>query len=517
MARHKQGKVVSMRKVRDIMRLWFECGLSERQIAHSCSLSRATVRKYLRKIQERGASYEEIKELDEVALCRFLRGGSAGSTRNAPLLPDWAVVHKELSRKGVTVKLLWEEYKEACPEGYQLTQFYELYNQWKRKLSVTMRQSYKAGETMFVDYAGQTVEVRDPATGTVREAQIFVSVLGASNYTFAMASWDQSLASWLDSHVRAFEYYGGVARTVVCDNLKTGVTQPCRYEPDTNPSYHDLSVHYGTAIVPTRVRKPRDKAKAESAVLVVERWILACLRKRTFFSLEELNTAIGELLEKLNSRHFKKLPGSRRSLFLEIERPALLPLPVMAYEFAQWKRARVNIDYHVELLRHYYSVPYQLVHEEVKIRFTSKTVEVFCRGRRVAAHARDDRPGQHSTLSEHMPPSHREYLEWTPSRIVGWAKTVGEHTALLVGKIMETRMHPEQGYRSCLGVMRLGKRYSPERLEAACERALALGAYSYKSVRSILEQGLEGQPLPQRERPRVPLVHSNVRGGDYYR
>jgi transposase len=434
MARHRQGKAVSMRKIREVMRLWFECGMSERQIARSLSLSLVTVGKYLGKVEERGMSYREIAEMDEETLGRCLKRGTGVRTRKAVPLPDWAVIHRELMKKEVTLALLWQEYKEIHPDGYQPTQFYELYTRWKRKLDPSMRQSYKAGETMFVDYAGQTVGVRDPATGMMREAQIFVAVLGASNYTFAMASWDQSLASWLDAHVRAFEYYRGVARIVVCDNLKAGVSQPCRYEPDINPSYHDLALHYGTAIVPARVREARDKAKVESGVLVVERWILAALRRRIFFSLEELNTAIAELLEKLNTRSFKKLPGSRRSLFLEIERAALLPLPELPYEFAQWKRARVNIDYHVELLRHYNSVPYQLVHDEVRIRYTSKTVEVFCRGTRVAAHARDDRPGQHTTLAAHMPPAHRAYLEWTPSRIISWAETVGEHTALLVGK-----------------------------------------------------------------------------------
>jgi transposase len=359
------------------------------------------------------------------------------------------------------------------------------------------------------------VKIRDRGTGKEREAEIFVAVLGASNYTYAEATWDQGLASWIGSHIRAFEYFGGVAEIIVPDNLKSGVSRACRYEPDINPTYQEMAAHYGTAIIPTRVRKPKDKAKVEAGVQVVERWILACLRNRIFFSLAELNEAISELLKKLNGRPFKKLKGSRLLWFEAIEREVLKALPQSRYEFAEWKKARVNIDYHVELKGHYYSVPYLLVQEEVELRSTVSTVEILYRGRRVASHRRDDQPGRHTTEREHMPKSHQQYLEWTPSRIIRWAGKVGEATAQVVEAIINTRQHPEQGYRSCLGIMRLGNRYSDERLEAACRRAIAIRGFSYKSVRSILEKGLDKQPLfPARQ---IPLInHENIRGGNYY-
>lgn len=378
-----------------------------------------------------------------------------------------------------------------------------------------LRQTHKAGEKMFVDYAGQTIPVTHPETGTVRQAEVFVAVLGASNYTFSEAAWDQSLQSWIGSHVHAFEYFEGIPEIVVPDNLKAGVSKACRYEPDVNPTYHDMAVHYGTAVIPARVAKPRDKAKVEVGVQVVERWILAALRNRIFFSLQELNRAIGELLAKLNNRPFKKLEGSRRSWFEKIDRPALKALPETRYVLAEWKRARVNIDYHVELEGHYYSVPYALVHEALEMRYTVSTVEIFFRGKRIASHLRDRTRGRHTTQSEHMPRGHREYLEWAPSRILSWAGTMGEATQKLVETILQSREHPEQGYRSCLGILRLGKLYGRDRLEAACARALAIGASRYKSIRSILENGLDrGQALDSQ--PAEVIHHPNIRGAGYY-
>jgi transposase len=307
-----------------------------------------------------------------------------------------------------------------------------------------------------------------------------------------------------------------VAQIIVPDNPKVGVSAPCRYEPDINPTYHDMARHYGCAVIPARVRKPQDKAKVETAVQIVERWILAPLRKRTFFGLPELNLAIWELLEGMNNRPFQKLSGSRRSLFLSIDSPALLPLPQTRYTFAEWKFAKVNIDYHVELIRHYYSVPYQLIHETVEIRYTHTTVEIFHKSHRVASHLRDDTPGMHTTVKEHMPKSHQEYLDWTPSRIINWAAKVGNATAKVVETVMNGREHPAQGFRSCMGIMSLGKRYSPERLEAACRRALIIRGCRYKSIRSILEKGLDKQPLPETDDCRLPIEHHNIRGREYY-
>jgi transposase len=514
MAKRKK-KELSMRKIREVLRLRLSCNMGFREIARSCSISHTTVGQYLSRAEESGLTYEEIEKMDDGKLVVLLKKNSVSKDKESRPQPDWSWVHQELKKKGVTLQLLWEEYKEIHPDGYQISQFYEHYNRWKNKLDVTLRQTHKAGEKMFIDYAGQIVPVIDRSTGQIREAQLFVAVLGASNYTYAESTWGQGISDWIGCHVRAFEYFGGVARIIVPDNLKSGVTKPCRYEPDINPTYNDLAVHYGTVIIPARVRKPKDKAKVEVGVQIAERWILAALRNWTFFSLTELNKAIVELLEKLNHRPFKKLEGSRRSWFETMERSALLALPGSPYVFAEWKKARVNIDYHVELNRHYYSVPYTLVQEEVEVRYTNKTVEIFYRQKRVASHMRDDRPGKHTTLEEHMPKSHQKYLQWTPSRIIRWAATVGESTAKVVETIMNSRRHPEQGYRSCMGIMRLGKQYSNERLEAACGRALVLGTYGYKSIRSILEKRLDQQPLSH-PKPYPPIDHKNIRGCDYF-
>lgn len=515
MARRKRKKELSVRKVRKILRM-LEQNISDRKIGRSLSISHRTVGGYRLLVEESCLSYEELKEMNDIQLRNKLRGDKKENKLQDRPQPDWAWIHEELRKKGVTIQLLWQEYKEVYPEGYQSTQFCEHYSRWKKKLNVSMRQTHKAGEKMFVDYAGHTVPIIDRHTGKSMDAQIFIALLGASNYTYAEASWDQSLPNWIGSQIRAFEFFGGVTELIIPDNLKSGVTKACRYEPDINTTYHELSLHYDTVIIPARVRKPKDKAKAEVGVQVVERWILAALRNRTFFSLEELNEAIRELLEILNKREFKKLPGSRLSWFEKIDKPALKPLPQNRYEFAEWKKATVNIDYHVELNMHYYSVPYQLVHEKVEIRYTNMIVEIFRHGRRIISHIRSDKAGHATTLKAHMPKSHQLYLEWTPSRIIRWAGKTGEHTAKLVGKIMESRRHPEQGYRSCLGIIRLGKKYSEERLESACGRALAINGHSYKTVKSILENNLDYQKLPDKNDNNLPVIHKNIRGKKYY-
>lgn len=511
MARKKRE--LSMRKTREIFRLSLSCGMGNREVARSCSISHTVVNKYLKRVKKAGLSYQQIDAMDEDELKRLLHGKGQESLIRS--LPDWEWVHKELKRDGVTLQLLWNEYRDIHPDGYQPTQFGEYYRRWKRKLDLSLRHTHKAGEKLFIDYAGHTVPVVDQLIGEVREAAVFVAVLGASNYTYAEATWDQSLPSWIGSHVRALEYYGGTPAVLIPDNLKAAVTKACRYEPDINPTYLDLAMHYGTVIMPARARKPKDKAKVEVGVQIVERWILAALRNRTFFSLAELNEAVRELLVKLNQRPFKKLKGSRASWFEDFERSALKPLPETRYVFAEWKKARVNIDYHVEFKGHYYSIPYALVHEEVELCCTAGTVEVFCRGKRVASHVRNDRHGQHTTQKEHMPKSHQQYLEWTPTRIIQWAGKIGESTALVVETIINTRSLPEQGYRSCLGLLRLEKVYSKERLEGACRRAAAIKGCSYKSVKSILEKGLDKEPLPQTTSTR-PIEHDNIRGRSYY-
>lgn len=511
----RKKKRLSMRKIREILRLSWDCGRSAREIAQACGVSHTAVNDYLATARAAGLQPDQIEGMSDEEVVQKLTLYRQPQPSRRPE-PDWNYIHREMQKPGVTLLLLWQEYKESYPDGWQRSQFCVLYRRWKNRMCLTMRQTHKAGEKMFVDYAGQTVPVLDPAGGEVRQAQVFVAVLGASSYTFSEASWNQRLPNWLTSHVHAFEYFGGVTKVVVPDNLKSGVTKTCRYEPEINPGYAELARHYGCVVLPARVRKPRDKAKVEVGVQVVERWVLAALRNRTFFSLEEVNAAIAELLARLNQRSFRKMSGSRQSVFQELEKPALQPLPATRYVPAEWKKARVNIDYHVELALHYYSVPYALVGQEVEIRYTPATVEVFFHHKRVASHCRSDAPRQHTTVSEHMPRSHREYGEWSPSRIMAWAQASGEATACVVKTILNRREYPEQGYRSCLGILRLGKRYSTVRLELACRRAVVLGAYSYRSIQSILEKGLDSQPVQEeRQQPVIP-AHEYLRGKKYY-
>jgi transposase len=498
-----------------MLRLLWECGLSQRQVAGCCGIGKTTVVDCVARAQRIGLDWSTASTLSDEELERRLYPlVEKVPTAERPVV-DWAAVHTELKRKGVTLQLLWQEYRDREPRGYRYSRYCELYAQWRERTDLSMRQVHRAGEKLFVDYCGTTVPVTDALSGEVRAAQIFVAVWGASNYTYAEATWSQGLADWIGSHVRAFEFAGGLTEVVVPDNLKSGVSRPCRYEPELNPTYQDLAMHYGVAVVPARVRRPRDKAKVEVGVQVVERWILARLRHRSFFSLAELNEAIGELLARLNERPFHKLPGSRRSLFESLEHPALRALPAQRFTYAEWKKARVHVDYHVEVEGHYYSVPYQLVSQELDVRVTGRTVECFTKSKRVASHLRSFRRGAHTTQSEHMPRPHREYAQWTPERLVRWAQKAGPSVAGLVEAVMATRVHPQHGFRSCLGILRLGERYGGERLEAACQRALEIGAASYRSVSSILKAGLDQQP-PAEPPPARPLAHENLRGASYY-
>ncbi len=507
----------SMRKIREVLRLKWQHGLSHRQIGRSVRLGHVTVCNYLLRAKVEGLSWEQVAALSDAELEQRLyprpqplrRGGQRA-------LPDWTKVHGELKKKCVTLSLLWQEYREDHPDGYGLSRFCQLYRIWEGRLDVCLRQAYRAGEKLFVDYAGQTVRVIDPATGKAREAQIFVAVLGASNYTYAESTWSQGLEDWIGSHVRTFAALGGVSELVVPDNLKSGVTSPCRYEPEINRTYAELAEHYGVAVVPARVRKPQDKAKVENGVLQVERWILARLRNQQFFSLRELNESIAKLLVELNDRPLKVLGVSRRALFEQVDRPALGALPLQPYELAEWKKVRVAPDYHVEFEGHYYSVPYQLIKKQLDLRATAQLVEVLDRGKRVAAHRRNRCRGRHTTQSEHMPKAHQAYLEWTPTRLISWAAKTGQATAELVETIMLNRSHPQHGFRSCLGLMRLGKTYGANRLEAACRRALAIHGLSYKSVKSILKSGLDQQAAPEPTEVTAPIEHRNVRGASYY-
>jgi len=507
---------LSMRKVREVLRLSWGGKLGARAVARSCGIGRTTVREYLQRAAKAGVSWPLPEGLSDSELEALLFAPPVSATNAPRPLPDWKALHEELKRKGVTLFLLWEEYKAVHPEGYEYSRFCDLYRQWAGKLPVWMRQEHKAGEKLSVDYAGMTAPVTNRETGEVRQAQVFVATLGASNYTYAEATWTQTLPDWIASHVRALEFLGGVPSLIVPDNLRSAVSYSCRYEPDANPTYRDFAEHYGTAILPARVRRPKDKSPVELGVKGAEQRILAKLRNRTFFSLGELNQAISILLAEYNRRPFQQLEGSRRSQFEKLDKPALMALPQTRYEYAQWQKARVNLDYHIRADDHYYSVPYRLVKEEVQVRLTSTAVEIYHNGERVASHLRAHKKHHHTTKNEHMPEGHRAHAQWPPDRVLRWVGKAGEATGEVAQRIIASRAHPEQGYRACMGIKRLGETYGTDRLEAACRRALAIQSPSYRSVKSILENGLDHEPLSTQSSEPPPIEHVNVRGADYY-
>ena len=513
------AKRLSMRKLKEILRLRIEHGFTDRAIARTCHISHRTVADYVKRFLLSGLPWPLPEGIDDKTLRSKLFPEKAGQPvpETPKAMPEMLYLHRELRRTGVTLYMLWEEYRESCPDGYAKTPFYDHYRRWAAKLHPTMRQEHKAGEKVFVDWAGKKPEIVDPQTGEVREVELFVAVLGASSFTYAGATLSQKLTDWIDAHTHMLEFFGSAPHIVVPDNPRTGVTRACRYEPDLNPTYQDWAEHYGVAIVPARKGKPRDKAKVENAVLIAERMILGSLRNQTFFSLAELNQAIRQVRDKLNNKKFQKLEVSRRELFEKMDKPAMRPLPPKRYEYGEWKTGKVHIDYHVEADRSYYSVPYGLIHEKVDVRLSASTVEIWHQGRRVASHPRIYKPGLHQTQDPHRPPSHKKYLEWTPERILSWGRKTGPSTEAVMYKVMASRKHPEQGFRSCLGILRLAQRYDPDRLESACKRALAIGGFSYQSVKSILERGLDAQPLQADDTAAdVPLFHGNIRGKDYY-
>ena len=506
---------IPMKKIIEVLRLKYEAQLSHEKIARACELSKGAVSKYVSLARAKGITWPLPEGVDEVVLEARLFPTQEKPTRFVP--PDCFQIHQELKRKGVTLQLLWAEYVARHGEqAYRYSRYCQLYRQWRAKQKRSMRQSHRAGEKAFIDYCGPTVEVVDRHTGEVRHAQVFVGVLGASSYTYAEATWTQSLPDWIASHQRMLRFFGGAPELLVPDNLKAAVTQASRYAPRINDTYAELAAHYGTAVLPARPYKPRDKAKAEVAVQVVERWILARLRHRTFFSLAELNAAIAELLVELNQRPFQGRSESRQDLFDALDRPALRPLPADDYEYAEWRRAKPGIDYHVEVDKRFYSVPHALVGQTLNLRITATTVEVMHKGRRVASHTRHGQ-GRFSTQTSHMPKSHQAHRDWSPGRFMNWAADIGPCTAQVVKQQLEGRPHPEHGYRACLGLLNLAKRYDRTRLEKACERALAIRSASYQSVASILKQGLDRLPLeePNEDQEKLPL-HGNVRGAGYY-
>jgi transposase len=505
-----------VRRIKEVLRLAYLEALSERQIALGANMKKTTVHDYLLRAKRASVTWSAVQSMDEDGLERLLFPTETSKVEVGRVLPDWGHIHTELRRKHVTLQLLWEEYRLEHPQGYSYSRFCELYQHFAGTVELSMRQMHRAGDKAFVDYSGDGVDVIDSGSGEIRKAEIFVGVLGASSYSYAEATWSQDLPDWIGSHVRMLNYFQGVPAAIVPDNLKSGVRKPCYYDPEINPTYQNFAEHYGLAILPARVRHPKDKAKVEAGVLVVQRWILARLRNRTFFSLGELNEAIADLLVLLNQHRFKKMAGSRQSLFELLDKPALGALPVQPFEYPEWKKATVNIDYHVSLEDHFYSVPHRLVKESVMLRVTGTIVEVLHRGGRVAVHQRSHHRYAYSTIPEHMPSAHRWQSEWTPVRVVAWGRKHGEHIAKLFEEIMGRKVHPEQGFRACLGIMRLGTKVGDERLDAACHRALDIGGHSYRCVRTILERGQDHTPMVVAQ-PRVECQHENLRGADYYR
>jgi transposase len=504
-----------MRKVRDVLRLKHTLGMSLRQISEATGVGKTVIGEYVRRAGVIGITWPVPEEIDDAALERRLFP-VPGETATARAAIDWRQVHEEMKRRGVTLVLLWQEYRAEQMDGYGYSRFCDLYGDWRKTISATMRQTHPAGEKLFVDYAGDTVPVFDQISDAERPAHIFVAALGASNYTYAEARWSEGLGDWIGAHVNALTAIGGVPKAVVCDNLKAGVTKPSRYEPGINRTYQDLATHYGFAVLPTRVRKPRDKAKVEVAVLIVERFVLARLRNRRFFSLQELNAAIRECVTDLNAKVMRKIGKSRAELLETIDRPALDALPAEPYRYAEWRKCQVAPDYHVEIDKHYYSVPSRLIRETVEARITDTTVEILHKGSRIASHARSPLPHRHTTITEHMPSAHRRYAEWTPTRMMRQAEKIGPSTIALVEAIMKAKPHPEQGFRACLGIMRLERSYGAQRLEAACRRGNDIGARSYGSIASILRLGLDKAYAQEKAPEGEPIRHANIRGRSYY-
>ena len=506
---------LSMRKLREFLRLHFENKLSARAIARSVKISPSTAQVYLSRMRVAAIAWPLAPELDsDVALTRLMFAGDCVVKSKRPE-PNWAELHLELKKKGVTRQLLWEEYKTGRPEGYQYSAFCRHFEQWESRLQLSMRQEHRAGEKLFIDFSGDGIPIVDPKTGEVRIAKLFIAVMGASSLTYVEAVWSEDLPTWVQCHVNALRFFGGATELWVPDNLKSGVTKPDRYEPELNPTYANLAEYYGVAVIPARVRKPKDKAKVEVGVLLAQRWIIAALRKRTFFALGEAQDAVKPMLEKLNGRPMRRVKKSRRQLFEEIDRPALKPLPTRPYEFTEWKHVKAGINYHVEFKEHFYSVPYLLRTKQLEVRATTTTVEVLFDCGRVASHERDDSPNKYTTVKEHMPRAHRDYAEWDPPRLIAWAAKVGPGTAALVEGIMSRRTYPQHGFQACQGVLALRRTYEDSRIEAACVRAVKANAFSYKSVKAILKNGLDLEVLldvPDRPLPK----HGNIRGPDYY-
>ena len=503
-----------MRRFREALCLHLQGGLTYNQVGRVLKISKSVVGKYVSLARVAGVDCAVADGLDDDELeARLYRPALPRSSHQ--LAPDFGRVHQELKRAGVTLMLVWEEYATGNLLAYKYTSFCVKYRAFAATQQRSMRQVHIAGEKLFVDYAGSTVPIVDAATGEITQAQIFVATLGASNYTFACATPRQTTVDWIGAQVLALEFIGRAPRLIVPDQTRSLIKTPDRHDPDPNRNYEEFAKHYGCAVLPARPAHPRDKPKVEGAVLLVQRWILARLRNRRFFSLAELNQAIALLLADLNQRPFKKLPGCRRSAFEQLDAPALRALPAQRFELSRWKSAKVNIDYHVEFEAHYYSVPHRLVGARLDVRVTGQLLECFASNQRVAGHALSTVHGGFTTVPEHMPASHRAHLEWTPAKLVAWGQGVGVSTAAVVTWQLERRAHPEQGYRACLGLLALARRYTPVRLEAACTRAMAIRAPTLRSVTNILKCGLDSQRALRTDAANPVIEHANVRGPGY--
>jgi len=503
-----------MRIVRRIINLKEQSGISIRQISQALKVPPSTVEDYLKRYRTSGLTPLDIETKTSTEIYSLLFGGNT-KPRRKKQLPNFQNMHKELKGKHITRQLLWEEYREQYPDGYSYTQYCELYNLWKNNIIISMHQDHKAGEKMFIDYSGLTMEIINPHTGEISKAQVYVACLGASGYTFTKAYKSQDKQDFAQGTVDALNFFNGSTDIAVPDNLKSAVIKPCRYEPLINETFQDMAEHYQMVIIPARVRHPKDKPKVELSVKLVQHWILAKLRHHQFFSIQELNAAIAPLLELLNDKVIRKLGQSRRELYEKIDKPALHPLPAQPYVYRESKECRVNIDYHIELDKCYYSVPYQLAHKEVRVFHSKTTIEIYFENKRVAVHPRLFKVGSYHTISEHMPSSHRAYAQWSPSRLISWGKSFGEHTKMLIERILESRPHPEMGYRSCMGILNHAKKISPDIVEAASKKMLGLRSYRVSHFKEILKNKTYQLDLP------LTVVtpdsnHENVRGEDYY-
>ncbi|WP_174626585.1 IS21 family transposase [Candidatus Methylobacter favarea] len=501
------AKRTAMRKLREVLRLSYSAGLSIRKI------SVGSIQNILKRAEQLNISWPLPEDWNDqtLALKFYPRSDVLPSAKFQE--PVWTDVHLELKKKGLTKQLLWEEYTRHYPNRcYSYSQFCARYADWLKKQKRSMRQTHRAGEKLFIDYAGPTMSVICAATGDIRTAQIFVAVLGASNYTFAEATWSQSLPDWLGSHVRAFEFFGGTPVMLVPDNLKSGVNKACRYEPELNPGYQQLAAHYAVAVMPARPYKPKDKAKAEAGVQLVERWIMAKLRHHAFFSLAELNQCIRALLTELNQKPFKQMPGNRQQWFEKLDQPALSPLPKHAYQYTDIKTARVNIDYHLIYDQHLYSVPHHCVGEQVELHAGDKLIEVYFLNKRIATHVRKFYPGM-TTEPGHMPEQHALHQQWTPGRLMNWAQSIGPEVLKWVKAQLQRKAHPEQAYRICLGLLNLNRTYPADRLNQACAIANKEALFKLKNVKAILQSNRDKLPTASPVQfSLLPQDHENIRG-----